>query len=586
MKALWNLLQSCALALACGVSGCLRAQGAPVRIEIESRWENQPLRIGESHRVASTSSTQTVDRLDYLLSNLTFVDSQGRAVRLTNQFAFISLGQGRTGLDVTNLPVGDYRSLRMDVGLPPEINHGDPTLRGPEDALNPLVNGLHWSWQGGYVFVAIEGNIHTPENTDIGYSYHLATDAMRQTFEIPIALNSAQEQTLRLAFQVDRLFSGRHQILIGPETASTHSRTNDPLAARLKDNLAECWRVVESSSTGVQQPKSPTAPHIEMASNAVPYRFRMPRTFPQPALPLDNPLTVQGVALGEALFNEQALSGLGHQSCASCHMSGAGFTDAGRRVSTGAEGVEGTRNSMPLVNLAWQTNFFWDGRARSLRQQVQMPIQSPSEMHASLETAASHLTATGYGPRFAAAFGTTTITGDRIARALEQYLLTLVSGNSRFDRIQAGLERPSPEEVRGFQLFFTEYDPRHEQFGADCFHCHGGALFSDFGFHNNGLDSANEVVDVGRSAITGRKSDRGKFKTPSLRNVAVTGPYMHDGRFATLEEVVAHYVQGVQRSETLDPNIAKHPGNGVPLSPDDQRALIAFLKSLTDTDLR
>jgi cytochrome c peroxidase len=237
---------------------------------------------------------------------------------------------------------------------------------------------------------------------------------------------------------------------------------------------------------------------------------------------------------------------------------------------------------MPLFNLAWQTNFFWDGRAQSLREQVLAPIQNPMEMHATLDFVITNLTGGGYTTAFEAAFGSREITSDRIARALEQYLLTLVSGNSKFDRIQAGQEKPTDEEAKGYQLFFTEYDPRHDQYGADCFHCHGGALFSDFGFHNNGLDLDANTTDSGRSAITQRKSDWAKFKTPSLRNVAATGPYMHDGRFNTLEEVIAHYVQGVQRSDTLDPNLAKHPDGGVPLSAGDQRALIAFLKTLTD----
>jgi len=317
-----------------------------------------------------------------------------------------------------------------------------------------------------------------------------------------------------------------------------------------------------------------------MAANAPLYRFQMPRSFPQPALPRDNPLTVPGVKLGETLFNESGFSMNGQQSCASCHSPSTGFVDAGKRFSRGAEGRDGNRNAMPLFNLAWQTNFFWDGRARSLREQVLAPIQNPVEMHATLDLVITNLVRDGYAAAFEAAFGSPEITSDRIARALEQYLLTLVSGNSRFDRVQAGLEKPTEEEARGFQLFFTEYDPRHDQYGADCFHCHGGALFSDFGFHNNGLNLEANAADSGRSAITQRKSDRAKFKTPSLRNVAVTGPYMHDGRFNTLEEVVAHYVQGVKRSDTLDPNLAKHPNGGVPLSGEDQRALIAFLKTL------
>ncbi|MEO6739706.1 MAG: cytochrome C peroxidase, partial [Chthoniobacteraceae bacterium] len=136
----------------------------------------------------------------------------------------------------------------------------------------------------------------------------------------------------------------------------------------------------------------------------------------------------------------------------------------------------------------------------------------------------------------------------------------------------------SDDEKRGFELFMTEFDPRTGQRGADCFHCHGGPLFSDHQFHNNGLAPSD---DTGRFRITKLESDRGKFATPSLRNVALTAPYMHDGRFATFEEVVEHYSTGMQRTPTLDPNLAKHPDAGIPFSTEDKRALVAFLKTLT-----
>ena len=140
------------------------------------------------------------------------------------------------------------------------------------------------------------------------------------------------------------------------------------------------------------------------------------------------------------------------------------------------------------------------------------------------------------------------------------------------------------EEKRGFELFMTEYDPRRGLRGADCFHCHGGPLFQSQGFANNGLDAV--FADAGRGAVTGREGDKGRFAVPSLRNVELTGPYMHDGRFKTLEEVVAHYCTGVKRSATLDPNLAKHPDGGVPLSEAEQKALVAFLKTLTEESLR
>jgi cytochrome c peroxidase len=186
----------------------------------------------------------------------------------------------------------------------------------------------------------------------------------------------------------------------------------------------------------------------------------------------------------------------------------------------------------------------------------------------------------GYPALFTSAFGSPEITAEKISLALENYLLTLTSFDSKFDRVLRGEAQFTADEQRGFELFSTEYDPRRGQYGADCFHCHGGPLFQSQAFANNGSDAA--FVDIGREKVTGRASDRGKFATPSLRNVALTAPYMHDGRFRTLADVVRHYCTGITRSATLDPNLAKHPDGGVPLSAPDQSALVAFLKTLTD----
>ena len=185
-----------------------------------------------------------------------------------------------------------------------------------------------------------------------------------------------------------------------------------------------------------------------------------------------------------------------------------------------------------------------------------------------------------YPALFNTAFGTREITSDRIARALEQFLLVQVSFDSKFDRSILGQEQLTPEEKRGFELFNTEYDPARLKFGADCFHCHGGPLFQSQSFANNGLETV--FKDTGRYMVSKRESDKGKFAVPSLRNVAVTAPYMHDGRFETLDKVIAHYAGKVNPTATLDPNLAKHSKGGVPLSAADQRALIMFLKTLTD----
>jgi len=302
-----------------------------------------------------------------------------------------------------------------------------------------------------------------------------------------------------------------------------------------------------------------------------------------PDLPMDNPLIEERVSLGEKLFQEPAFSKDNSISCLACHNPEKGFSDP-RRFSIGIHGDPSTRNSMTLWNLAWKKDFFWDGRAKSLRQQVLLPVQDHDEMDESLGRVATKLKSNpSYPPLFDKAFGSTKIDADRIALALEQFVLSLTSYRSKFDLAMAGLTQLTPEEQRGFELFMTEFEPRMGQRGADCFHCHGGALFTDSQFHNNGLDVSS--ADPGRAKITGRDSDHGKFSTPTLRNVSLTAPYMHDGRFKTLEEVIDHYSAGVQRSPTLDPNLAKHPMDGLGLTSADKKALVSFLKTLTDTNL-
>jgi cytochrome c peroxidase len=258
---------------------------------------------------------------------------------------------------------------------------------------------------------------------------------------------------------------------------------------------------------------------------------------------------------------------------------------------------------MPLYNLAWKTSYFWDGRAPSLRVQALIPIQDHAEMNESLTNVIAKLSkqapgersgadstnravanGMGYPDLFFAAFGSTEMTAEKIGLAIEQFLLTLTSYDSKFDRATRGDATLSDQEQRGFELFMTEYDPRTRQYGADCFHCHGGALFSDHQFHNNGLSGNGS--DSGRYNVTKTESDRGKFATPSLRNVELRAPYMHDGSLKSLDDVVEHYCTGVRRSSTLDPNLAKHPDGGVPLSDGDKKALVAFLKTLTDESLK
>lgn len=570
---------------------------APVLdVSVEARFGDAPLRFDATAHEIASGQRISVTRLDLLLSDVALRGTDGRWSASSNRVAFISGREGRTRFELTGISVGSYDRIRFNVGVPAQENHANPGALAAEDPLNPNVNGLHWSWQGGYVFLALEGNWPKPDGQPGGYSYHLASDRMLTTIELPLDLALAGEREAILTLQVDRLFSAPNRITLSDDTASTHSRSGDALADQLRENVLSAFAVsaIRKSATTENQARPATRPLL-VAASATPYRLTIPSYVPVPSLPRDNPLTDEGVALGRLLFNDTRLSINGRQSCASCHLAERAFTED-QAVSVGAEGAPGTRNAMPLLNLAWKSSFFWDGRTASLREQVLQPIENPVEMHESLSNVVAKLQSSrigdrasgirhqasdgSYPARFAATFGSPEITADRIARALEQFLLVQTSFDSKFDRVQRGEVQLTATEQRGFELFHTEYDPRRGQFGADCFHCHGGALFQSQSFANNGLDEV--AADSGRFQATARDGDKGKFSAPSLRNVALTAPYMHDGRFSTLEEVVEHYRTGVKPSATLDPNLAKHPLGGVPLSDDDKTALVAFLKTLTD----
>ena len=305
---------------------------------------------------------------------------------------------------------------------------------------------------------------------------------------------------------------------------------------------------------------------------------------PQPQLPADNPLTEQGVQLGRMLFYETELSKDDSQACASCHRQPDGFSDS-TRFSLGVDLLPGKRQAMPVFNLAWHSNeFFWDGRAQRLREQSLMPIQDPLEMDETLENVIAKLSNRQiYKDQFTRAFGSAEITSEKVSLALEQFMLSIVSSNSKYDKYLAGETALTASEERGRLLFETEYNPFFpDESGADCMHCHGGANFENDQYMNNGLDTDATMLDFGREDVTQNPSDRGKFKVPTLRNIALTAPYMHDGRFKTLEEVIDHYNTGIQASATTDPTVLNTKEKGLLLSDQDKVDLIHFLETLTD----
>jgi len=290
-----------------------------------------------------------------------------------------------------------------------------------------------------------------------------------------------------------------------------------------------------------------------------PYELNIPSHFPDMIIPEDN-----------------------------CHSPSASFSDPSQ-FSVGIDGIPGTRNSMALINLGWQNFFFWDGRAKTLEDQILEPIPNPIEMHQEWKDAVAKLNSDKtYRNMFFKAFGQEGIDSLKVSKAIAQFLRTMISGSSKYDVMykyenslplnsieQSVYASVTAEEWAGYDLFKSLN-------GADCFHCHNGPLMQVQKFSNNGLDAT--FIDHGRNGVTGNPADDGKFKVPTLRNIALSGPYMHDGRFNTLEEVIEHYSSGIQMSSTIDPMIEFASQGGVQLDAFEKDLLKKFLQTLTDYD--
>jgi cytochrome c peroxidase len=323
-----------------------------------------------------------------------------------------------------------------------------------------------------------------------------------------------------------------------------------------------------------------------------PYPFPKPFNFPPiPLVAYADSMTYEGVALGRRLFYDKHLSADGQKSCASCHKLQYALCDSGNALSTNEFGST-TRNAPALQNLAWQPYFFWDGRAPTPAAQAQNAFQH--EMGLNVAGAISYLQTDAIDVRlFKKAFGRPgTITSNNIYLAIEQFVLSAVSNNSHFDRVQEGVEAFTLSEDTAFTMFFNEQ--------GDCFHCHfsGGntLLLTNNTFQNNGLDSVNSIQgfkDPGRGGITGNEFDYGTFKVPTLRNVAVSGPYMHDGRYKTLKQVIAFYSDSLEISPNVNFFILKHfdtlpdgtrlQHGGLHLTASQQQDMVDLLNGMTDT---
>ena len=300
--------------------------------------------------------------------------------------------------------------------------------------------------------------------------------------------------------------------------------------------------------------------------------FSYPQNFPTPDIPSFNPTTLEGINLGRHLFYDPILSSDNTVSCASCHKQEFAFGD-NKQYSLGVNQAVGERNVPTIINLSFQSDFDWDGKNNSIEDQAVRPIFNEIELHNNnWNEVINRLEGSDlYHELFCNAFGTSVIDSMKILMALAQFERALLSTESKFDKWLRGEVMFTDEEIDGFNIYSTER--------GDCFHCHPTGLFTDNLFHNNGLDS--DFTDLGRYNITGDENDRGSFKSPSLRNIEYSAPYMHDGRFETIEEVIDHYNFGGHPSPTVDP-LMKYVGIGLFLTEQEKYNLKSFLLTLSD----
>lgn len=289
-----------------------------------------------------------------------------------------------------------------------------------------------------------------------------------------------------------------------------------------------------------------------------------PLGLPVVPVPADNALTPEKISLGKQLYFDGRLSADNKVSCASCHDPAKGFSN-GEQFATGVEGKKGGRNSPTVINTAYGVLQFWDGRAKSLEDQALGPIQNPIEMNMTLDAVIKKLNGIeGYKTQFKKVFGTDGVTSDGIAKAIAAYERTVISGNAPYDKFKAGDTKALSESAqRGMKLFFGK---------AHCSACHAGPNFSDNSFHNIGVGMGKKDFDKGRADISKLSGDTGAFKTPTLREIAKSGPYFHDGSAKTLEEVVDHYAKGGIPNEWLDEEIFN-----IKIAPAEKADLVKFM---------
>lgn len=541
-------------------------------VQFHFKVGSEPLELHAMQYTNAAGNRYRVDDLRYFVSNLTLVRADGSEFATTLVHLRDAELPYTRDLRIPAVPPGDWVAVRFLFGLDDERNQFE--------GLAATTSNLVMQWPaflgGGYHYMQLDGGWDRGAGAVGPWQAHLgrvqrAVDPSpyetRFTVELPIQLRTQRAtSTLAISMDVNAWFASPN---IYDFAAIGGAMMDNPAAQQLlSQNGAQVFSIGSVSSSPIPPEPPPPPPDT--------LRIRI-RGFPPMPVPADNPTTVEGVALGRRLFYDPILSGDSTQSCASCHAQAFGFSDHGRRTSLGIDHIAGTRNAPALVNVGWSETLFWDGRAVNLETQALEPVPNPIEMHEEWPRAVAKLERQAQYPElFRAAFGSRTITSERTVKAIAQFQRTFVSGNSRYDRFLLTGTGLSESELRGFIVFFSER--------GECFHCHVDRTFTDQRFHNNGLDAS--FADIGRFRVTEDPDDRGKFKTPTLRNIVFSAPYMHDGRFATLEDVVEFYDTGGEGTETVNPfilNLRRNRAEGNGLTLQEKQDLVSFVKTLTDS---
>ncbi|MCK6554726.1 hypothetical protein L6Q96_09130 [Candidatus Binatia bacterium] len=487
-----------------------------------------------------------VMRLQYFVSDFVLEREGMDPVRL-DDIHYVDLAEPATlqYTPSTPIPPGSYTGVSFVFGIPRAKNVSNAFVRPPESLMEwPDMMG------GGYHYMKLEGRFVDRQQQIANYKLHTGM-LMGMDYSVPVALPD-------LAIDVD---DDEVEVEIAMDIAEWLQDPNvydfnDYMPGMMGNAPAQRtaqqngWNVFALGYVGPPEQRPP-------AVVPEPYVIELPANVPIPMIvPADNPTTVEGVALGRRLYYDSRLDGIGNRACATCHLQQTAFTS------------NRTTGILAHINLAFADAFLWDGKVQGTLEEV-MRFEVEEFFEADMSRVAADPV---YLDMFTRAFGPGPITTRKAAYALAQFQRTLVSFDSKLDRYLRGEESLTDAERRGAMLFYSET--------GDCFHCHGTTLFTDNRFHNTGLDT--EPPRKGLADITGDAADNGKFKTPTLRNIALTAPYMHDDRYATLAEVIDFYSEGLQYSATVDPLMKNVAQGGVRLTTEEKADLLAFLLTLTD----